>query len=137
MCSCMFASAGAATSIIASRVLQRLEVAKGESAIFEQIGNEKTRRAAKEVQQVAHEPATMLALVHGRLKELSIADLLHFAERAFLFKPIDERLHGRVGHTFVIWKALQHLAYRRSSQLPVLLHDAGFGLRKTRRLHES
>src|ERR1700728_1865831 len=78
----------------------------------------------------------MLGLVDGRLKELGIADLLYLPQRALLFKPIDERLHGCVSNAFVLGEAFQDLAHGRSPQFPVLFQDASFGFCKTRLFHD-
>src|SRR5262249_25961641 len=47
-------------------------------AILEQIGDEQARRATEQIEQIAYQPAAVLAFIEGRLKELGIADLLYF-----------------------------------------------------------
>src|ERR1700680_2373010 len=78
----------------------------------------------------------MLGFVDGRLKELGIADLLYLPQRALLFKPIDERLHGCVSNAFVLGEAFQDLAHRRGAEFPVLLQNTSFGFGKTRLFHD-
>src|SRR5215510_12311774 len=112
----MFASAAAAIFITACRTLQCLQIPQGKGAILQQIRDEKTRRAAKKVQQVAYESASVLALIQGRLKKLSIANLLHLSQRALFLKSIDECLHGCVSNAFIVGEAFQHLAHRRGAE---------------------
>jgi hypothetical protein len=78
----------------------------------------------------------VLASIDGRLKEMSIANLLHLSQGALLLEFIHERLHGRVSDTFVLGEALQDLAHRRGAEVPILLQDAGFGFEKTRLFHD-
>src|SRR5262249_34026721 len=116
--------------------LQCLQIPQGKGAILQQIRDEKTRRAAKKVQQVAYQSASVLALIQGRLKKLSIANLLHLSQRALFLKSIDERLHGCVSNAFIFGEAFQPLAHRRGAEFPELLQDAGFGFGKTRLFHD-
>ena len=78
----------------------------------------------------------MLALIQGRLKELGVANLLYLLPSALLLKSIDERLDRRVSHTFVLREALQDLAHRRGSQLPILRQNASFGFGKALLSHD-
>src|ERR1051326_5378724 len=78
----------------------------------------------------------MLSFVDGRLKELSIADLLYLSKCTLLLQPVNERLHGCVSNAFVLRQAFQDLADRRGPEFPVLFQNAGFGLGKTRLFHD-
>jgi putative intracellular protease/amidase len=60
----------------------------------------------------------------------------YLPERALFLKSVDERLHGCVSNAFLLRKAFQDLADRRSPEFPVLFQNAGFGFRKTRLFHD-
>ena len=107
--------------------MKRVQIAQGEVAAFEEIGDEQFRRAAEEIEEIANEVAAVLALIDGGLEELRVADLFHFAERAFFFEAIDERLHRGVGDAFVVGETFEDFAHGCGAELPILLEDACFG----------
>jgi hypothetical protein len=77
---------------------------------------------------VPYRPANaVLALIDGRLEELSITNFFYLLQSALLLRSIDERLDGRVSDTFVFREAFEGLAHRRGPQFPVLLQNASFG----------
>src|SRR5207248_166219 len=113
------------------RALKSLQIFQCERAALDQIRDEKARGASKQIEEIANEPGPMLTLIDGRLKELRVPDLFDFAKSAFLFEPVHERLHGRVSNALIFGKAVEDLADRARSEFPVLLQDAGLGLRET------
>src|SRR5215475_7828508 len=110
MCSCTFASPRAAGLVRARRALQGLQVFQSEVSALEQVGHKQLRRAAEELEQIAHQSTAMLALIDGGLEELRVADLFYFAQGAFFFEAIDEGLDGGVGDAFVLGKAFEDFA---------------------------
>jgi hypothetical protein len=94
-------------------MLQRLKAPQGQGTVLEQIRDKKTWRSAKQLQQVAHQPAAVLALIQGRPEELRIAKFFCLLQSALLLKPIDERLDCRISNTFNFREAFQELAHRR------------------------
>src|SRR5882757_4250250 len=66
--SCTFASAGSAALITECRTLQCFQVPQAQRAILEQVRDKQTRRAPEKIEQIAYQPAAVLALIDGRLK---------------------------------------------------------------------
>src|SRR5947207_10284968 len=58
-----------------------------------------------------------------RLEDKSIANFFNTPDGAFLFKPANNSLHGRIGRAFLFWKGFLYLAHGSGSELPELLHD--------------
>src|SRR5437588_3284152 len=126
-----FPSTAAAALAAWRRALQGLQIPERDRAGFEEIGNQQARRPAEQVQEVPDQAAAVLALVDRGLEQLGVADFRRLAQRAFLLEPVDERLDGRVGDALILGQAVEDLADGAGSQLPVLLQDAGLGLRET------
>src|SRR5579871_216727 len=135
MCSCMLASSCPAIFIAVGGALQRFQIAQCKSSVLEQIRNEQPGRAAEQIEQVAHKPAAVLALIDRRLKELGVADLFYSSQRTFFFEAIDERLDGGVRDTFVFGETLEGFAHGCNAKLPELLEDTSFGFGEARRFH--
>src|SRR5580658_1915727 len=113
MNSCMAAaSRPAAPLAVWRRALQSFQVSQRERARFEQIGDQQAGGTAEQIQNVTHQSASKLALVDGRLEQLSVADLLDFTHRAFFLESIDEGLHRGVCNALILGQAVENLADR-------------------------
>src|SRR5579864_9494749 len=113
------------------RLLKCLQVLQSNRTRLEKVRDEQPRGAAEELEEVAHQTAAELALIDRGLEELRVPDLAHFAQRPLLLETIDERLHRGVGDAFLLGQALENLAHRRGSELPVLLEDPRLGFRQS------
>src|SRR5713226_10662028 len=132
-----FSSKPAALLAAWRRTLQSFQVFQCERARFEQIGDQHARGPSEQIQKVARQPASELALVDGWLEQLGVADLLDFTHRAFFLESIDECLHRCVSNALILGQTLEYFSDGGGSQFPELLEDSCFSFVKTRFLHIS
>jgi hypothetical protein len=59
--------------------------------------------------------ASILMLLNSRRKQLRISNLLYPAYGTFIFKPVNERLNGRVSDTLIFGQTIENLAHRSGS----------------------
>src|SRR5215831_17051303 len=96
--------------------LQGFQVSQCERAGLEQIGNKQARRTAEQIEKLAHQSVSELALVDSRLEQLGVPNLLDFTHRAFLLQSVDEGLHRCVSYAFILGQTLEDFPDRTSSQ---------------------
>src|SRR5579864_3500164 len=110
--------------------LQRFQVLQCDCARFQKIGYKQARRSVEQLKEVSNQIASELTAIDYSLEQLSIADFLHLAQSPFLLQPVYERLNRRISNTLLFRQAVQNLAHRARSKLPVLLQNSCLGFRK-------
>src|SRR5215510_2514945 len=120
--------------LLGQQILQLLDILERQLSGFSQMGHQRPRRTAPDLQQFVDQPPVGRLTRDRRFEDVGAPHLLRPPYRPLLFQPPDNRLHSRIRRTPCLRQSFMNLPDRCAPQVPERFHHLHLKLRQPDRI---